>query len=196
VTIITERQQRILKLLQEQEFLRIKDLIGLLQVSSMTVHRDINQLARSGMVVKVHGGAALAVKSEKYGGEQAECALCHKPEVTRTAFIIYNIGGEMVQACCPHCGLFLLSKLPTTVLALSTDFLYGKMVNAQYASYLIQSAVNYCCVPSLLSFANREDAEKFQKGFGGQVMNFEQTRHHLHKLMLLEESTIHLPGEA
>ena len=191
-----ERQQKILKLLQEQEFLRTKDLIDLFQVSPMTLNRDLSHLARSGMANKVHGGVTLALKYEKNGIDSGKCALCNKPDITRTAFILYSKGGEQMPTCCPHCGILLLSKLQTVSLALTTDFLSGQMVNAQYATYLIDCLVNSCCVPSVLSFATQEDAHRFHQGFGGQVMSFEQTRHHLHKLMLLEESINHLPGEA
>jgi hypothetical protein len=76
------------------------------------------------------------------------------------------------RACCPHCGLIALSEsYPSVASALVTDFLYGRTVNCRTASYVIESQVSFCCTPTFLAFERREDAERFQKGFGGKVLD-------------------------
>jgi len=68
----------------------------------------------------------------------------------------------------------LLNERTDMVSALTTDYLYGKMVNVRQASYLIESDIKPCCTPSVLSFASEEDTRRFQKGFGGMVMDYQQ----------------------
>jgi hypothetical protein len=53
------------------------------------------------------------------------------------------------------------------------------MVNVYQAYYLIGSEVNLCCEPTVLCFSSSADAEKFQRGFGGQLFNFSQAMSHL-----------------
>lgn len=193
MSISTERQQRILKLLRERETLTIQDLVEQLKVSPMTVHRDLRILANMGLVNKVHGGVTLARGFPANGVFMDGCALCGKPVLPRTAFIIRWAGGEQLRACCSHCGLLLLPDQPAGALAFSADFLYGHVVSAQQAAYLVNSAVSLCCAPCVLSFASREDARRFQQGFGGQVMDIEQAQQHLQEGMALDPT--HHPGD-
>ena len=52
-----ERQARILKELQIHEAVRVADIAATLNVSEMTVRRDIDSLDQNGLVRKIHGGA-------------------------------------------------------------------------------------------------------------------------------------------
>ena len=86
-----QRHARILDEVLAKGAVRVSDLVEELGVSDMTIRRDINHLARSGLVVRVHGGAtavtgrsaeepAFAVKSglqttEKAGIAAAAAAL-------------------------------------------------------------------------------------------------------------------------
>lgn len=181
--IATERQQRILELLQVQKTLKIKDLVEQLRVSPMTIHRDLRQLDNAGLAKKVHGGVTRVRAFLPKGSQFEACSLCNKPSLARTAFIIHGTSGEQLHACCSHCGLLLLSRQEAGIQALTTGFLYGQIVSAQQATYLVESSVVLCCVPSVLSFSNQEDARRFQQGFGGQVMDLRQAQQHLHNAM-------------
>src|SRR3954468_24950594 len=55
-----QRQERILAELRRKGAVRVADLTDLLEVSDMTIRRDLEQLAREGVARKVHGGAVLA----------------------------------------------------------------------------------------------------------------------------------------
>lgn len=52
-----ERQARILKELQLHEAVRVADIAALLNVSEMTIRRDIESLDQNGLARKIHGGA-------------------------------------------------------------------------------------------------------------------------------------------
>jgi hypothetical protein len=164
------RQEQILRWLQESRTLTIEALVARLGVSAMTIHRDLDTLERAGLAAKVHGGVTLP--DIRHGAaEGAACKCCNMPLSSRTAFLIQTEGGEQIQACCPHCGLLLLNDCAASAV-LAKDFLYGRMVNAWQAVYLLESDVTLCCVPSVLCFATLADAEHFQQGFHGSVMMF------------------------
>jgi DeoR/GlpR family transcriptional regulator of sugar metabolism len=64
--IPVERQQRILQLLAERGVVSIVELTDWLQVSHMTIRRDIQKLEEQGRVLSVSGGVSLSqrIKSE------------------------------------------------------------------------------------------------------------------------------------
>ena len=64
--LASQRRATIVSLVEESGALRVSDLVEQLGVSDLTIRRDIEQLAREGLVVRVHGGA-LAV-----GGRSTE----------------------------------------------------------------------------------------------------------------------------
>jgi len=55
--LATQRQEHILARVREHGAVRVTDLVGELDVSDMTIRRDIAELARQGLVRRVHGGA-------------------------------------------------------------------------------------------------------------------------------------------
>ncbi|MFJ6728057.1 DeoR/GlpR family DNA-binding transcription regulator [Streptomyces sp. NPDC091281] len=55
-----ERQQTILQMLQTRGQLAIADLSARFEVSEMTVRRDLAQLEKTGLLRRIHGGAARA----------------------------------------------------------------------------------------------------------------------------------------
>lgn len=162
------RQRRILEWLRESQSLEIEALAQRLGVSAMTIHRDLNHLMREHPVVKVRGGVVLMEASH----DALSCDLCAAAVSPRTAMAIHRTDGRALNACCPHCGLLLLEDASPPALVLARDFLYGRMVNAQQASFVLASEVALCCAPSVLCFATFEDAARFQRGFGGEILGF------------------------
>lgn len=178
-----DREQKILEYLKNNGSASIQQLVEEFGVSNMTIHRDLNKLAEAGHVVKKHGGAVLPGTSNKSMDDAQICAMCGKPVSQRTVFIVKLENGEEVRACCAHCGLMLQSRLENVWQSLTADYLYGHMISAGQAYYLVESEVSICCVPSILAFGSNADAEKFQKGFGGQVLSMNDTAHYLHGMM-------------
>jgi biotin operon repressor len=171
------RQAQIVKWLSEhtEGALSIEELARRLNVSAMTIHRDLNQLAQAGQVEKVHGGVQRPTKlSAEPINHTPSCMTCGQTIGMRTDMLIQT-SGEPMYACCPHCGLLAVGEQP----ALARDFLFGRMVNARQATYLIDGVVSLCCVPSVLCFATRLDAERFQRGFEGWLATFDEAGAHL-----------------
>ena len=55
--IVDDRQRRILDLLNQQGSIQVNDLVADLQVSEMTIRRDLDALEQKGLLRRVHGGA-------------------------------------------------------------------------------------------------------------------------------------------
>jgi DNA-binding Lrp family transcriptional regulator len=176
----TARQDQILQWLADQQTLTIEELTARLGVSAMTVHRDLDALVQAGQVSKIHGGVTLGQRAAPQAHPTTQtCALCHVAVHDRSAFIIQVQDADPITACCPHCGFHILVDVPAVVSVLVKDFLYGRTLNAVQAHYLVDSAVHTCCVPGILSFATRADAERFHKGFDGFLTDFAGLRTHL-----------------
>ena len=64
---------------------------------------------------------------------------------------------------------------------ISTD--RGHIVSASQAAYLLNSEASVCCLPSVLSFGSKEDAEKFRQGFSGEVVTLREALQCLRGMM-------------
>ncbi len=176
-----DREKKILEFLQTQGSASIQELADAFDVSNMTIHRDLNKLEQSGQIQKKHGGVTLAGKPA--GAGEYTCAMCNKPVSERTVFIVQLENGEQKRACCAHCGLMIQSQSGDTWQSLTPDYLHGHMASANQAIYVIGSELNICCVPSVLSFGAQQEAEKFQKGFGGTLFTIDEAIRHLQGMM-------------
>lgn len=166
------RQKLILEKLAQEDVLTIASLAQELSVSKMTIHRDLDALQRAGLVQKGHGKVSLTAKLR--GDDSIHCQMCGHPNRENLIFTIFTNDGKKAHFCCPHCGLMAYSHQENLWQTLATDFLYGHTITAPQAQYLINPDLKICCSPSVLAFASAEDALKFQNGFGGQVVNFNQ----------------------
>ena len=170
------RREKILGWLKDENIIRIDALAERLAVSAMTVHRDVIALAEEGLVERVHGG----VQRPSANSVTLEvCALCQMPARPRLQFTLTTKANEILRACCPHCGLLLLASRDDIETALLREFIYGRMINALQAYFVIGSRILLCCEPSVLAFSSQEDAADFQRGFGGHVLDFWQASTHL-----------------
>lgn len=176
-----DREKKILEFLQKQGSASIQELAEAFDVSNMTIHRDLNKMEQAGSIQKKHGGVMLAEKSS--ASADHVCVMCKKPASERTVFIVQLESGEQKRACCAHCGLMIQSQSKDAWQSLTPDYLHGHMVSANQAIYVIGSELNICCVPSVLSFGSQKEAEKFQKGFGGNLFTMDEATAHLHGMM-------------
>ena len=163
------REKAILNEVRRRGAVSIQTLADRLGVSLMTIHRDINKLVGDGRVEKARGEVRLPRRSAE---AEDGCAMCGKDVPARTIYVVTLASGEQKRACCAHCGLMVQMMTKDVWQAMATDFLYGHIISASQAYYVIGSAVNVCCVPSVMSFSSLEDARRFSKGFGGHALSF------------------------
>jgi DNA-directed RNA polymerase subunit RPC12/RpoP len=117
------------------------------------------------------------------------CSLCQRPLHQAQVFFATSEKHGERPACCPRCGLrFVIESNGKPLLA--TDFSNGKRVNAADAVYLEGSDLMQCCatpavltesgtvcdvhfdrcMPSLVAFAARTDAETYRRQHGGRLV--------------------------
>lgn len=164
------RQRHILDRLADQGAVGIDDLAHTLGVSTMTIHRDLDQLAQAGRLRKVRGGAVPAEPAP--AGER--CLACYGSLNPRTQVVLHWSDGSQRLACCPHCGLMALARSAEAITSiLVTDFLFGRTVNGRSAAYLAAPEIAICCTPAVLAFEALADAQRFQAGFGGEIVDLD-----------------------
>lgn len=85
--LATQRQERILAEIRSHGAVRVADLVADLDVSDMTIRRDIAELARRGLVHRVHGGAVDARHAAHEPGFRVkrELATAEKTAIARAA---------------------------------------------------------------------------------------------------------------
>ncbi|MCB9422827.1 MAG: DeoR/GlpR transcriptional regulator [Ardenticatenaceae bacterium] len=194
------RHQKILDILNEQGIVHIGQLSEEFNVSEMTIHRDLAQLETEGYLRKVRGGAVPIPTPPQSGSQTAPnveaCFMCQTIPRSQTPMTLNLADGSAKRACCPHCGLHGLQMMGDQIVsALVTDFLHGTIINAQAAIYLVEPDITVCCTPTVLSFQKKDEALRFQKGFGGHLMSMDETLDHLSQAMKLHQHKHHTHEE-
>ncbi len=184
-----EREQQILDMLARHGSVSVTELAERFAVSQMTIHRDLQRLEHRGYLHKRRGGA-MRIGAEMSG---PACAICGKQVTENQRFLIHLENGDSKNACCAHCGLMLLSMEKSIHLALAMDFLYCYRINADQAFYLLEPEIHLCCIPTILTFGSRHEAERFQRGFGGRLVTIQEASQYLTKT--LREKTPWLPSD-
>ena len=164
---LTDRQMQLYEILRTRQRISTEEIKDHFGISSATASRDIHALVVAGAAIKVSQGIKLAPPAE-LPFHKRKCFFCGHTLQERTLFILQMEDGSQRDACCGHCGLKALGH-PGVKAALTGDFLSGRMADARQATYVMGSRIRPCCEPSVLGFANEEDAHSFQAGFGGDV---------------------------
>jgi hypothetical protein len=128
------------------------------------------------------------------GQPRRSCAVCQRDECKGMAFRVTLNNGKTIETCCPRCALHYLETNHVRARQMeATDFATGTWVDATRAVYVSDSDVHPCaaletrrdpqgcclaktydrCLPSLVAFADREQAATFQKVHGGQCVGLE-----------------------
>ncbi len=170
-----DRKEQIVELIA-QGYRNVKSLAQHFGVSLMTIYRDVRELEKEGRIVRKHGELLLREEVGEAIEEQApSCAYCTKPIEKRLEFTYRLKRGRVIRACCAHCGLLLYKNIKEEDIesCMTWDFINCKPVSCFSAWYVVGSSAMPCCSPSAIAFASKKDAEKFAKGFGGVVADFE-----------------------
>jgi DeoR family transcriptional regulator, glycerol-3-phosphate regulon repressor len=117
-----QRKKAILALVRSQGFLSIEALAKHFSVTSQTIRRDVNELAKTGFLRRYHGGAGLPSSVENLG-YQARKMFCSsgKVRIARTlakhipdeASLFIDIGTtaeEVARALCDHKALRIITN--------------------------------------------------------------------------------------
>ena len=121
------------------------------------------------------------------------CNICNRPIHPGMSFLVQT-DGHTERACCPRCGMHYALNHPGRDQRLwATDINSGKMIPAETAYYDEGGNINYCaahgeavqrqpqgvsvrdydrCLPTLVAFATRAEAETYQREHGGRVLNY------------------------
>jgi DeoR/GlpR family transcriptional regulator of sugar metabolism len=125
----SERRQRILGLLQQEGKVVTAELTGRLNVSIDTIRRDLNQLAREGLIQRVHGGglptspALKPVLQRQFGGQDKKQAVAAKAsQLIQNGIVAFIDSGttavEVARAIDPQMEFTLITHNPRAALAL------------------------------------------------------------------------------
>jgi hypothetical protein len=129
-----------------------------------------------------------------FGGKPV-CEICHRELHPNNVFVTLDTRGKRKVSCCPRCGLHHVINLGGRALE-ATDFSTGKPVAAESAIYLEGSDIMECCapsgfreaqggygdiaydrcMPSLIAFSKKEEAEAIRQKHDGQILTFEQAK--------------------
>lgn len=175
----SERRKELLKWLEREGSLSTREIADYFNITKMTVHRDLSLLENRQALRRIHGGAlanprpqgaAKAGPAEMPETAQGKCLVCFRPATQHLIYSLAMESGEQKQACCAHCGVSAhILHRDRVVMALTADYLTGRQHSAQNSTFLMGSVATPCCHPSMLTFENREMAERFQAGFGGTL---------------------------
>ncbi|WP_206207674.1 DeoR family transcriptional regulator [Virgibacillus indicus] len=171
-----ERQNRIRELILERHYLKISELSKEIGVSEMTIHRDLKALLNEGIVIKTFGGVMLANNNTSKNAVSDECIICSRKVNERLTYQLFLPNNIREIACCAHCGLLRTRQLGDKVVqAICSDFLRHTTISAALAWYVMDTSIQLgCCHPQVLTFEWKEHADKFVKGFGGNVYGFNE----------------------
>lgn len=128
-----------------------------------------------------------------YNHQAAVCPGCLRTMHPVTQFSVHLGSGEVIDACCPRCGMAVQTGLSDVVGATVADFNSKTALAAEEAFYVEGSRIHMCCsgevvrkdieggmyqlvmdrcMPSIVAFATLEDARRFVEMRGGEVRSY------------------------
>lgn len=189
-----ERQNFIKSVITEKKHMKISDLSNQLDVSEMTIHRDLKPLIEQGVVLKTFGGVTYNNKSTiQPVGET--CTYCSGAINEKMAYRLILTNNDIEVTCCAHCGLLRHQQLDKEVMqAICQDFFRQTTISAPHAWYVMDTSVDMgCCQPQVLTFEWKEHAEQFIYGFKGTLYTFPEAMKAVSNKMNQTDSCSHPP---
>lgn len=127
--------------------------------------------------------------------ETVVCQICRRPMHQATSYFVTLEGGGEVELCCPRCGLRFQTGRSDVESAVVADYSTQERVAASKAFYVVGSSVHPCCsepeilkdrsgieyertwdrcLPSVIAFKSKEDAEMFMREKGGTLASWDE----------------------
>lgn len=120
-----------------------------------------------------------------------KCAMCGMDlsKYLHARFAICTTDGKEMAYCGAQCGLVtsILMGSDKVKSMWATDFITGRPVDAKQVWYVFKSSVITDMSPGLIAFEQKQYAEQFQKGFGGEVLDYENAILALRNLKKVKE---------
>jgi nitrous oxide reductase accessory protein NosL len=191
------QKERVLELVKSGKSDNVAGISGILNISKMSVYRYVRALIQEKKISKTfnklypYSDARSGLESGIAGENSAipasavsKCGICSK-QITDERLkitVIYKDGGKQ-DFCCAHCAVMAavhtISDLNSVSSIMGRDFIYGNPLDLRNAFLLLKTEVIPCCSPPILVFARKDDAEKFKKGFGGEIRSFDEIISHM-----------------
>jgi len=124
------------------------------------------------------------------------CAICNRSLHPGMSYRLETRSGRTESVCCPRCGMhYTLQHAGEVQRAWAVDLDSGELIPAQSAYYDEGGEVEYCthgeqsvqrgpegvsvrgydrCLPTLVAFKTRVEADAYQKQHGGRVLDYAQ----------------------
>ncbi|HEX5412807.1 MAG TPA: hypothetical protein VFZ27_13235 [Terriglobia bacterium] len=155
-----------------------------------------SRLSIAVLIVPIVAGAGWLIHREVNPKQTAACEICGRGIMKQVEFRIETDHGA-IDACCPACAMHHIINNPGEARKeLATDFNSGREIPARSAYYDMGGDVQYCtrhdpaiqrlpghgvemrvydrCLPTLVAFASKNDAEAYRQRHGGRVVTFDQ----------------------
>jgi len=119
----------------------------------------------------------LLLSLQSWAGEIKRCMVCGMDvsKYPHTKYVVRTTEGKEFVTCGVQCGLTLHLRLKEKFKsATASDLLSNRSFDAQKGFYVYQSTVITDMAPGFISFVTRANAEKFQKGFSGKVVTYQE----------------------
>ena len=110
-------------------------------------------------------------------GEVKRCIICGMDvsKYPHTRYVVTTTEGEEFITCGAQCGLTLHLRFKDKFKsATASDLLSNRPLEARKAFYVYKSSVITDMAPGFIVFAVRKNAESFARGFGGQVVTYDE----------------------
>ena len=112
-----------------------------------------------------------------WAGGIERCIVCGMDvsKYPHTRYVVETKDGKKYTTCGVQCGLTLHLRFKDTwKSATAADLLSNRPFDVKKGFYVYKSSVITDMAPGFIAFKRRGDAEKFAKGFGGQVVTYDE----------------------
>jgi len=119
----------------------------------------------------------LAIVSLSWAGEVKRCIVCGMDvsKYPHTKYVVATAEGKEFVTCGVQCGLTLHLRLKEKFKsATARDLLSNRPFDTQKGFFVYKSTVITDMAPGFISFLTKANAEKFEKGFGGKVVTYQE----------------------
>jgi nitrous oxide reductase accessory protein NosL len=122
-------------------------------------------------------GVTLGLPGALCFADAERCIVCGMDvsKYPHTRYAVETTDGKTYLTCGVQCGLTLHLRFDNRwKRATATDLLSNRSFDATTGFYVYKSSVITDMAPGFISFRRKGDAEKFAKGFGGQVVTYQE----------------------